>query len=123
LQWLEKSLDARLNRPAIVMVHHNPGVREDITGLKDTEELLRLLRPRRHVKALIFGHTHRWTLSRDESGLHLINLPPVAYVFRSGMPSGWVKATMQKSGALLELRCIDPAHPSHGQVKELVWRD
>ena len=40
--------------------------------------------------AYIYGHTHNWKVESDTSGIHLINLPPVSYVFREGEPSGWV---------------------------------
>jgi hypothetical protein len=54
--------------------------------------------------------------------IHLINLPPVAYVFRDGDPSGWVCARLEDRGMRLELRCLDPQHPAHGRVAELEWR-
>ena len=57
-----------------------------------------ILRPRKHVKAWIFGHTHQWNVSQDESGIHLINLPPCAYLFTPGHPNGWVHATLKPDG-------------------------
>ncbi|MST95151.1 MAG: twin-arginine translocation signal domain-containing protein [Pedosphaera sp.] len=122
LDWLAKSLDANKRKPAVIFVHHNPGTREKIGGLKDTEELLKVLRPRRQAKAWVFGHTHKWRVDADESGLHLVNLPPVAYLFHPGDPAGWVHATTRPDGLKLELRCLDPAHAEHGQVVDLKWR-
>ena len=122
LDWLAKSLDANPDKPAVVLVHHNPDKKENIDGLKDTDALFRTIRPRKQVKAYIFGHTHNWTVTKDESGIHLINLPPVAYVFREGRPSGWVRATLNDAGMRLELRCVDPAHSAHGDVHDLQWR-
>lgn len=122
LQWLAATLDANHRKPAVVVVHHNPGEDNKIGGLKDTEALLEIIRPRRQVKAWIYGHTHNWKVTQDVSGVHLINLPPVAYVFRDGDPSGWVHATTRRSGMRLELRAIDAAHPAHGQVVDLSWR-
>lgn len=123
LDWLAQSLDANRRKPAIVLVHHNPGTGEKNGGLKDTEALLGVIRPRRQVKAWVFGHTHTWRTVQDESGLHMINLPPTAYVFRAADPSGWVHATTRRDGLKLELRCIDPAHKDHGQVVDLKWRN
>ena len=122
-RWLAEGLEARKDKPAIVMVHHNPD-REDPTrgGLTDTVEILELLTPRRQVKALIFGHTHHWSIA-EEAGMHLINLPAVAYVFQEGNPSGWVDVNLTEGGATLELRCIDPAHKQHGAKRELRWRE
>lgn len=122
LAWLAEALDANRRKPAIVVLHHNPNNATTATGLKDTEQLLAILRPRRQVKAWIFGHTHTWRVETDSSGLHLINLPPVAYVFREGYPSGWVHAALHENGIRLVLRCVDAAHPSHGQTVDLQWR-
>ena len=126
LGWLEKTLDANKSKPAIVMIHHNPGqdtsASFNISGLKDTQALFNIIRPRKQVKAYIYGHTHDWKIDSDPSGIHLINLPPVAYVFKEGNPSGWVHATVEKSKMRLELRCLDTKHPAHGQVRDLQWR-
>jgi 3',5'-cyclic AMP phosphodiesterase CpdA len=121
LAWLAESLDANPNKPALVMVHHNPGIDGNL-GLKDTVEFFEIIRPRKQVKAYIFGHTHRWNLEQDDTGLHLINLPPVAYVFQEGDPSGWVHAAFEEKGMRLELRCVDTSHKAHGQVHHLKWR-
>jgi 3',5'-cyclic AMP phosphodiesterase CpdA len=122
LHWLAEQLDARKDKPALVMVHHNPD-EEDPTrgGLADTKALLDLLAPRKQVKALFFGHTHAWSL-REREGLHLVNLPPVAYVFQAGLPSGWVDMKMAEGGATLQLRCVDASHRQHGEKHELKWR-
>lgn len=122
LQWLANTLDANPKVPAVVLVHHNPGTEEKTTGLKDTAGLLEILRPRKQVKAWIYGHTHHWNVTPDESGVHLVNLPPVAYIFREGNPSGWVHATTRRDGMKLELRTIDPSHKAQGQVVDLKWR-
>jgi Icc protein len=121
LDWLAKSLDENRDKPALILVHHNPGIMDNI-GLKDTEALFNVIRPRKQVKAYFFGHTHRWGVTEDESGIHLVNLPPVAYVFQQASPSGWIKAGLREDGMRLELRCIDPAHQSQGQITELRWR-
>jgi 3',5'-cyclic AMP phosphodiesterase CpdA len=122
LDWLAAALDANPDKPALVLIHHNPGVSDTISGLKDTEALYAVIRPRKQVKAYIFGHTHAWSVTQDASGIHLVNLPPVAYVFREGEPSGWVHATLQPKGLRLEVRCLDHAHKTHGQVVNLDWR-
>jgi Icc protein len=123
--WLARALDANAGKPAIVMVHHQCG---DLApgqtggGLEDGAELMTLLRQRPHVKAYFWGHTHRWRVTQDESGLHLVNLPAVAYVFQQDQPNGWVHATMRKDGMRLELRCLAHAHAEHGQTFDLDWR-
>lgn len=124
--WLAAALDARGDKPALVMMHHNPQSvadrsTEKITGLTDTEALYEVLLPRRQVKALFFGHTHRWE-QKEKDGLHLINLPAVAYVFAKEQPSGWVDCTLAAGGMSLELRALNPAHPGHAKKTELKWR-
>jgi Icc protein len=121
LGWLANSLDANPDQPALVLIHHNPGLSGNL-GLKDTTALFEIIRPRKQVKAYIFGHTHAWNVGQDESGIHLINLPPVGYVFTEGLPAGWVHATLEHKGIELELRCVDHTHKSHGQVAKLQWR-
>jgi 3',5'-cyclic AMP phosphodiesterase CpdA len=122
LKWLAETLDANPNKPAVILVHHNPGTDGKIGGLKDTDLLMEIIRPRRQVKVWFYGHTHNWKVSQDDSGIHLVNLPPVAYVFREGDPSGWIHATTHRDGMKLELRSIDPAHEAQGKIVDLKWR-
>ncbi len=122
LAWLAKALDENAGKPAIVMLHHNPGITGGNMGLKDTAQLLETIRPRRQVKAYVYGHTHSWRTEEDDSGLHLINLPAVSYVFRPTEPSGWVRALIREDRMELELRCIDATHAAHGQRREFKWR-
>lgn len=121
--WLAAALDARAGKPALVMVHHNPIASSPgkSAGLLDTEELLRVLLPRRHVKALFYGHTHIWRCA-EQDGLHLVNLPAAAYPFAKTEVTGWVDCKLRDGGAALELRAIDTQHLAHGKVTELTWR-
>jgi 3',5'-cyclic AMP phosphodiesterase CpdA len=122
LDWLANALDANPNLPALVVIHHNPGIVGGNMGLKDTFAFFEVIRPRKQVKAYIYGHTHSWKTEQDSSGVHLINLPPVAYVFTPGAPAGWVHASLEADGMRLELRCLDTGHKDHGQVVSLKWR-
>jgi hypothetical protein len=121
LKWLASALDARPSKPAIVMVHHNPDPDPTHKALTDTAALLAVLSPRKHVKALLFGHTHAWSV-KEQDGLHLVNLPAVAYAFQEGYPIGWVDWHFTDAGATLELRCVDPADKQQGEKHELKWR-
>lgn len=123
LEWLAKSLDANKTKPALVVVHHNwQKADAPLSGLKDTEKFFEVLVPRPQVKAFIFGHTHNWSVAQHESGIHLINLPPAAYIFQEGKPNGWVKANLEPDAMRIELRCLDAKHPQHGEAHELKWR-
>jgi hypothetical protein len=121
LKWLGEALDQAADRPAVVMVHHNPNFGTASTGLVDTQPLCEVLQPRRHVKAVFYGHTHAWDVAQRD-GLHWVNLPPTAYVFAAGKPSGWVDARVTADGMTLEVRCLDSQHKQHGQRVELKWR-
>lgn len=121
LEWLAGALDANRDQPAIVFVHHNPGINGNM-GLRDTVRLFEIIRPRRQVKAYIFGHTHQWRVEHEDSGLHLVNLPPIAYVFRDTDPSGWILANVSKTSMRLEFQSLNRAHAAHGTVVELPWR-
>jgi 3',5'-cyclic AMP phosphodiesterase CpdA len=121
--WLAKALDAHPQKPAHVMVHHNPisANAAKPSGLLDGQELLALVAPKRHVKAVIFGHTHTYRIN-GRDGIHLINLPAVAYPFAKTEVTGWVDANLRENGMSLEVRAINPQHPQHGRVTQLLWR-
>ena len=123
LKWLGRALDDRPNKPALVFGHHhiNFATTTPIGGLIDSAALVEVLKPRKQVKAYIFGHTHHWELAQLD-GIHLINLPPVAYVFQPKDPSGWVDVELKPSGAALTLQALDSAHSAHGKKHELTWR-
>ena len=123
LDWLNRELDLRADKPAIVVCHHNlqtPGAK--LTGLKDSAALEECFKQHQQVKAFVYGHTHDWHVETHASGVHLINLPPTAYVFKADRPNGWVRCTLARDGAEFELRSLDANHPEHAQVKKLSWR-
>lgn len=122
IAWLARALDANKNKPAIVVLHHNLDAKNGNFALKDTPQFLEVVRPRKQVKACVFGHTHVWRTWQDESGIHCVNLPPVAYIFKAGDPAGWVHAQLERHGMKLGLHCVDPRHPAHGQMLKLGWR-
>ena len=121
--WLAKALDQHPEKPALIMLHHNPVVTEagKKTGLIDTDELLDILLPRRQVKAVFFGHTHTWRQLQND-GLHLVNLPAVAYPFNPAEITGWTDCRLRDGGMTLEVRAHDTTHASHGKVMEFTWR-
>ena len=96
LAWLTRQLDARKEKPALVMLHHDPAKKEPTEGLIDTRALLEVLLPRKQVKAYIFGHTHLWRHEQLDG--------------------------LRTDGATFQLSAIDPAHKQHGEVFDLKWR-
>jgi 3',5'-cyclic AMP phosphodiesterase CpdA len=123
LAWLAAALDARKDKPAILFIHHNPDVRpaNKRNGLDDTTELYDIILPRRQVKAVVFGHTHVWNHSKRD-GIHLINLPPTAWLFMPALPQGWVDLRLNDNGATFELVALKKEHHLHGEKIEATWR-
>ncbi|HVJ80231.1 MAG TPA: metallophosphoesterase [Planctomycetia bacterium] len=123
LEWLKAGLDARAEKPAVVFVHHHPvfDTKEKIGGIQDTAALFELIAPRKQVKAVIFGHTHHWNVTKRE-GVWLVNLPPVAYVFQKSDPNGWVEWLAKDGGATLTFHALSKTHAAHGKETELTWR-
>ena len=121
LGWLARELEARPEKPALVVCHHPIDV-TGLMGLRDSAALLDLLMEHKQVKAFIFGHTHNWNIEQHPTGVHFVNLPQTAYPFQAGRPSGWVRATLAADGAEFELRCLDKHHPEHAQKTRLTWR-
>jgi hypothetical protein len=128
LEWLSRVLDQHRDKPALVMVHHQPDHSDEPSGLVDTKPLLDLLAAHSHVQVLYFGHTHRWQVTVSDlnraggSGVHQVNLPPTAYIFQEGDPCGWVDAAVLADGITLTLNCIDKKHALHGTSHSLTWK-
>ncbi len=122
LEWLAKELDARKDKPAILVAHHDPQIGlPKITGLLDTQAFYDVIVPRKQVKAYVFGHTHRWNV-RQHEGIHLVNLPPTAWVFDNAQPRGWVDARLSDGGISLRLNTLDGRHEKHNQKLDLEYR-
>lgn len=118
--WLSSYLSSATAKPVVVFVHHNPDGEED-TALVDASLLLPILNAHGNVKALIFGHTHVFKTS-EANGLHLINLPAVAYNFADGVPIGWVESTFTREGATLQFRAVDGGGATNIKMSQLTWR-
>jgi Icc protein len=125
LNWLAQELDKRTDKPTLVFGHYNPypnrGVRP-IKGMHDGSSLLKLLAKRKHARAYLYGHTHEWQHDQRDH-LHLINQPAVSYYFGKGHAHGWVEMKLTEKSADLELHCINPKHPQHGERRRIVLRD
>ncbi len=121
LAWLSRALDARPNKPAIVLAHHNPDPLLKTVGLIDTTALFQILEPRKQVKAYVFGHTHRWETAVLD-GIHLINVPTTAWLFDLAQPRGFLTTRLLADRAVVTLHALDAKHAKHGQTVELKWR-
>ncbi len=126
LRWLRETLEAHGDKPAIIFVHHFPnpaGARPgaNLGGISDSGALFEILTPHRQVKCLVFGHSHKWGVSQREQ-IHLVNLPPVGYVFDAKAPNGWTELRLTDTGAELQLFALDEKHPEHRREIKLAWR-
>jgi len=105
LAWLAKALDARADKPALVLAHHNPNYSSSSRSARH-EALFKLLLPRKQVKAYVFGHTHCWNVTRYE-GVHFVNVPTTAWLFDPTQPRGIVTSQLRPNGATLVLDALD----------------
>ncbi len=121
LAWLAKALDARPDKPALILAHHNPDQTVKPSGLTGTDAFFDVLLPRKQVKAYFFGHTHCWNVGRHKD-LHLVNVPAVAWLFDKTQPRGFVLTRLRSDGATLALHALDHQHARHGETIELNWR-
>jgi hypothetical protein len=87
----------------------------------DAARFLDIVRSAKSVKAVIFGHTHAWNHSTQD-GLHLVNIPAVAYNFKDSEPVGWTESTFTAKRGTLKLHAIGGNTASDGQTLDLVWR-
>ncbi len=117
--WLERYLGASDDTPTLVFVHHTPG--DNDGELLDAERLLRILKPSRKVKALIYGHSHRYRFDVVD-GLHCINLPAVGYNFADSEPTGWTEVELSEEGADFKLHAIGGNLDGDGKTTSIQWR-
>jgi Icc protein len=114
--WLETFLRRCDNKPTILFLHHTLS-----SDLLDTRPLLEIIRPVAKVKAVVYGHSHRYEFSTD-AGIHLINLPATGFNFVGTQPVGWVEAKLTKKGGEFTLHAIGGDRSADRQTQKLVWR-
>jgi hypothetical protein len=117
--WLDQYLAGSDSRPTVLFVHHTLG--DGDGDLLDVESLFRVVQPYRKVKAIFYGHSHRYFYGQDR-GLHLVNLPAVGYNFVDSEPVGWVDAQFSGAGAELTLQALGGNKAKHGETVVLRWR-
>ncbi len=118
--WLADRIDEDPAAPTIIFVHHNINAHSE-SALTDTEAFLDVIRDRRQVKAVVFGHTHVWNCQKIDD-IYMINLPAVGYRFMDKQPLGWCEFRPAPDGGELELRCIGGDRRKDGQRIRLQWR-
>ncbi|HNY26555.1 MAG TPA: metallophosphoesterase [Candidatus Sumerlaeota bacterium] len=107
--FLEKTPD---RKPVLLLVHHTP---------EDLPDLLKIARPARQVKAIVFGHSHVWGCAEQE-GLHLVNLPAIGYSFAEKEPVGWIEAALGREEGVFTLHVVGGGRERDGETRRLRWR-
>ena len=116
--WLGKTLAAAPATPTIIVVHHTLGINDG--ELVDADRLFETLRPHAQVKAIMYGHSHKYEV-RERDGLQLINLPAVGYNFADSEPVGWVESVWTAEGVDLTLRAVGGNLAANGQTTSVHW--
>jgi len=117
--WLTTFLQQSSGLPTVLFVHHTL---DDSDGsLLDAPRLFDILKPHRKVKAVLYGHSHRYAYDTWE-GVHLINLPAVGYNFNDDQPVGWVDARLTPTGGAFTLRACGGNLEKDGKTVSVTWR-
>jgi 3',5'-cyclic AMP phosphodiesterase CpdA len=117
--WLEMFLDSVAPMPTLIFVHHTLG--DDDSDLQDVDRMFDIIRPHASVKAVFYGHSHRYQYGQRD-GIQLINLPAVAYNFTDDQPIGWLEASLSEKGGAFTLHAIGGNRENDGQTVNLAWR-
>lgn len=129
LAWLAQALDVHVDRPAIIVVHHDPqftpngpDAKFTWSGLIDAASLFDHITPRKHVKAYVHGHVHSWGL-RKRDDMYIVNTPAIGYVAKDGpTTTGWTMCNLRENGAKLTTYTVNGMHLWHNKSHELMWR-
>jgi 3',5'-cyclic AMP phosphodiesterase CpdA len=118
-RWLQDYLAGSDNTPTILCLHHSLG--DGDGDLLDVPRLFDMIEPIDKVKAILYGHSHRYKYS-EYAGIHLINLPATSYTFSDAEPVGWVEARLTANGGHFILHAVAGNTEIDGKVKKLTWR-
>lgn len=117
--WLANFLQTSSDLPTLLFVHHT--LDDGDGSLLDAPRLFDIVKPHRKVKAIFYGHSHRYAYDQWE-GVHLINLPAVGYNFSDDQPVGWVDARLTATGGAFTLNAIGGNREKDGKTVVVAWR-
>lgn len=117
-EWLAGWLPKVADRPVVLFVHHPPT--DEDGDLLDGERLLAIVEANPHVKALLHGHAHVWTVGR-RGRLPVVGLPALGYTFDDAQPVGWVDARFRADGVSLTLRVVAGNRADDGRETLVAW--
>lgn len=116
-EWLSTELAASTT-PTILVLHHT--LNDSDGALVDSDRFMAIAARHRHVKAIVFGHSHVYEVTERE-GIQLINLPAVGYNFSDSQPVGWVESAWTPDGVDLTLHAIGGNVSGNGQTTSVHW--
>jgi 3',5'-cyclic-AMP phosphodiesterase len=114
--WLQTVLRMHDDTPTVLFLHHTPNFE-----LLDTHRLFEIIKPVGKIKAVVYGHSHKYEYS-EVAGIHLINLPATGFPLSAGQPVGWVEARLTRYGGEFTLHAIGGDRRRDGHVTPLRWR-
>jgi hypothetical protein len=114
--WLETVLQTCDDRPTILFLHHTLN-----SQLLDMRRLFEIIKPVPKIKAVVYGHSHRYDYS-EVAGIHLINLPATGFNFAGRQPVGWVEARLTRDSGEFTLHAIGGNRKIDGHTQTLSWR-
>jgi 3',5'-cyclic AMP phosphodiesterase CpdA len=117
-EWLAGHLQHSDDKPTVLVVHHTLG--DGDGDLLDVDRLFHLIRPHANVKAIFYGHSHRYAVEQ-KNGVQLVNLPAVGYNFADSEPVGWVEAVFSTQGVDLTLHAIGGNRQQDGKTTQVRW--
>ncbi len=117
-EWLGNYLATVGDKPCVAFIHHTLG--DGDGDLLDADRLFRLIKPFPQMKAIFYGHSHRYSFEQRD-GVHLINLPAVGYNFNNNEPVGWVDAKFNEAGVDLTLHAIGGNLAGDGKTVRKDW--
>lgn len=117
--WIESYLQTAPNLPTVLFVHHT--LDDGDGALLDAPRLFDVIRERRMVKAIVYGHSHVYGY-RKEGDIDLINLPAIGYNFSDAQPVGWVEAVFSSEGAAFTLHAMAGNRANDRQTTRIRWR-
>ncbi len=116
--WLADFLESSDDRPHVLFVHHTLG--DGDGDLLDVDRLFKIISQHKKVKALFYGHSHRYAQER-RGHIQLINLPAVGYNFNDSQPVGWVDARFSRQGVSMVLRAVGGNRLGDGKTTTIQW--
>jgi 3',5'-cyclic-AMP phosphodiesterase len=114
--WLQTVLRMHDDTPTVLFLHHTPNFE-----LLDTHRLFEIIKPVGKIKAVVYGHSHKYEYSQS-AGIHLINLPATGFTLSGNQPVGWVEAKLTRQGGEFTLHAIGGNRKLDGHTERLAWR-